>query len=79
VSIRNSPLVFLPLLLLAGSAGCGDDGTTTTCEEMPIIEQQGEGGAVDPTTDAEYSAWRRQAVRDGCATPSGDPNDFVVK
>ena len=67
----------LGLAFLLAAAACDDGGTTTSCEDMPIIERHGEGGAVDPRTDEDYEAWRARAVREGCATPSGDFEDFV--
>lgn len=73
----------LGLALLLAAAACDEGGTTTTCEDMPIIERHGEGGAVDPTTDEDYEAWRARAIREGeetgkwCVTPSGDFKNFV--
>jgi hypothetical protein len=60
------------------ATACDDGGTTTTCEEMPVIERHGEGGAVDPRSDPDYARWRADAISKGCATPSGDPEDFVT-
>jgi hypothetical protein len=45
---------------------------------MPIIDRAGEGGAFNPVDDEEFSEWREDAVEQGCATPSGDREDFVV-
>lgn len=66
-------------LLVASAAllaiGCGDDGTTTKCENMPdIVKPYGE----DPPTQEEFDEleeWRRNAVDAGCATKVGDAND----
>jgi hypothetical protein len=68
----------LGLALLVGAVACDDGGTTTTCEEMPLIERHGEGGAVDPTTDEDYEEWRARAVEENCATPSGNPQRFIT-
>ena len=42
---------------------CGDDGTTTSCADMPVLS---EGASV-----AELEAWWDEAVEDGCASPRG--------
>jgi hypothetical protein len=49
------------LLILA----CSDEGTTTSCTDMPVLS---EGASV-----AELEAWWDEAVKDGCATPRGAP------
>jgi hypothetical protein len=55
-------LVLCAVLLVAPA--CGDDGTTTSCDEMPVDE--------DGSQAAEVQEWWDDAVQEGCATARGD-------
>ena len=44
---------------------CGDEGTTTSCADMPVLSEG--------TSAAELEAWWDEAVEAGCATPRGAP------
>lgn len=61
-------LTTLTLSLLAAGAllGCDDEGTTTSCDEMPLLGAAGEGN------EDEFEQWYEKAQREGCATPPGD-------
>ncbi len=63
-------LLALLFLGLALTAACSDDGTTTSCEDMPIVGGAGEGN------QADLERWWQDAVKAGCATPRGSADDF---
>lgn len=67
--MRAPVLKLASLVLCACSAGawavaCDDDGTTTTCEEMPVADP----GADAPSHDPDVERWWRAAVDEHCAT-----------
>ena len=65
---RGLELVSLALCACVAAAwlvACDDDGTTTTCEEMPIADPSADA----PSRDPDVERWWRAAVDEHCATP----------
>lgn len=52
---------------IAGSwvLACGDDGKRTSCEDMPLADDDAEV----PSQDPDVQAWWRRAAEKRCATP----------
>jgi hypothetical protein len=71
--LRSIHLLAVCAALLA--IACGEDGTTTKCENMPDIAKP--YGADPPTAEElkQLEDWRADAVVEGCATKVGDVND----
>ncbi len=44
---------------------CDDDGKQTSCEEMPLADEDAEV----PSNDPDVRAWWRRAADERCATP----------
>jgi len=63
--------ICLSLLLASAIIGCDDEGTTTSCDEMPLLSAE-----PSQAEQEAFERWYDEAVREGCATPAGDPEDF---
>ena len=51
-------------------SACDDEGTTTSCEEMPVADEDEEV----PSRDPDVQEWWDRAIESHCATPPlGDP------